>query len=121
MKIVKPQIWLPVGSTRQYKKYDKVKARGLEDIDLNIDTTNILEGEIVCFTGESDYPRHTMQEIAIKNGSEITNNVTRNTTMLVVGSKAGRKLDDAQEKGIPIIIDEEFMKILKLYDKDVIA
>lgn len=121
LKILKPQTWLPVGSSSRSKAYPKVKTRALEDIDLNIDTTNILEGEVVCFTGQSEYPRNTMEEIAIKNGAEISNNITSKTTMLVVGLNAGSKLDKAHEKGISIIWDMEFMKMLHLKDRDIIA
>lgn len=99
----------------------KIKARSLESIDLNIDTTKILDGEFVCFTGKSDYPRNTMLEIAIKNGAEMSNNITSKTTMLVVGLDAGSKLDKAQEKGISIISDEEFMRMLNLTGKAITA
>lgn len=121
LKIVRPQTWLTVGTKFRSKSYINVKARALEDIDLNIETTSILDGEVVCFTGKSDYPRNTMQEIAIKNGAEISNNITSKTTMLVVGLDAGSKLDKAQEKGISIISDEEFMRILNIKDKNIIA
>lgn len=121
LKLLKPQTWLPVGSSSWKRRYSKVKARSLEDIDLNIDTTNILDGEVVCFTGQSEYPRNTMQEIAIKNGAKISSNITSKTTMLVVGLNAGSKLDKAHDKGISIVLDVEFMKILHLKDKDIIA
>ena len=122
LKLVKPQTWLPVGTQARSKSYpNKVKARALEDIDLKIDTTNILDGEFVCFTGKSDYPRNTMLEIAIKNGAEMSNSITSKTTMLVVGLDAGGKLDKAQEKGISIISDEEFMEMLNLKGKDISA
>lgn len=79
-----------------------------------INHTNILDGQVVCFTGKSDYPRYTMQEIAIKNGAGVSNNITSKTTILVVGVDAGSKLDKAQAKGIPIMYDSEFMEILNL-------
>lgn len=120
LKIIKPQTWLPVG-TRLRSTRNKVKSRALEDIDLNIDTTNILYEEVVCFTGKSAYPRNTMHEIAIKNGAEISNNITNKTTMLVVGLDAGSKLDKAQEKGISIISDVEFMDMLKLTGKNIVS
>lgn len=119
LKIVKPQTWLPVGVHANNNHYPKIKARSLEEIDLNIDTTNMLEGEVVCFTGKSDYPRNTMQEIAIKNGAKISETITSKTTMLVVGLDAGSKLDKAQEKGISIISDNEFMKMLNLKGKEI--
>jgi DNA polymerase III epsilon subunit-like protein len=122
LKLVKPQTWLPVGTQSRSRSYPKTaKARALEDIDLNIDATNILDGEVVCFTGTSDYPRNTMQEIAIKNGAEMSNNITSKTTILIVGLDAGSKLDKAQEKGISIISDEEFMQMLNLKGKDISA
>ncbi len=62
-----------------------------------------------------------IQEIAIKNGAEISNSITSKTTMLVVGLDAGSKLDKAQEKGISIISDGEFMSTLNLKDKNIIA
>jgi DNA polymerase III epsilon subunit-like protein len=122
LRILKPKTWLSVGTNSKSKFHYRIpKARALEDIDLNIDTTNIFDGEVICFTGKSDYPRNTMQEIAIKNGAEISNNITTKTTMLIVGLDAGSKLDKAQEKGILIMSDEEFMKTLYLKDKDIIA
>jgi DNA polymerase III epsilon subunit-like protein len=121
LKKVRPEIWIPVGSSSKSRTHSRIKTRALEDIDLNIDTTNILEGEVVCFTGESEYPRNVMQEIAIKNGAQISNSITAKTTMLVVGLNAGSKLDKAHEKGISIMWDKEFMKILNLKDKNITA
>lgn len=125
IKIIQPRTWLAVG-TASIKKSSgnrgwrrKILPRSLDEIDLNIDTTEILADESVCFTGKSQYPRHTMQEIAVKNGAVISNSITSKTTMLVVGLDAGSKLDKAQEKGIYIISDEEFMKRLNLANSEV--
>lgn len=116
LNIIKPTQWLEVGEAR---KYTKTKARALDDIDLNIDTTQKLRDEIICFTGASKYKRNTMEEIAIKNGAKISKGVTKKTTILVVGEKAGSKIDKAQEKGISIISDEEFMKLLNLEESNI--
>lgn len=111
LKLIKPRTWLPVG---EKKKSTAKKERTLEEIDLNIDATNILEGEVVCFTGKSSFPRNIMQEIAIKNGAELSNSVTAKTTILVMGLDAGSKLDKAQDRGISITSDEDFMRMLNL-------
>jgi NAD-dependent DNA ligase (contains BRCT domain type II) len=122
LKVIKPQSWLPVGTQLKGRCHPKTaKPRPLEEIDLIINTTNLLDGEVVCFTGKSDFPRNIMQEIAIKNSAAITQNITKKTTILVVGLDAGSKLDKAQEEGISIISDNEFMQILNLKDKDIIA
>lgn len=118
LKILQPRTWLPVGS-KGIQVSSKQKPRDKDKIDLDIEQTHTLLGEVVCFTGTSIYQRSTMQEIAKVNGAEVSDNVTSNTTMLVVGVDAGSKLDKAQEKGISIISDDEFMKILNLYGKQV--
>lgn len=118
LKIIKPKTWIPVGTPSQKKSNSrwgrKIKPRSLEEIDLPIPTTEILAFENICFTGKSEYPRHTMEEIAIKNGAEISNSITSKTSLLVVGLNAGSKLDKAQAKEIVIISDEEFMKMIDL-------
>lgn len=118
LNIIKPKTWLPVG-TSVHISYKTPKPRVLESIDLPIETTNILEDEVVCFTGKSEYPRNTMQEIAIKNGAGVSDNITSKTTMLVVGLDAGMKLEKAHEKGISIVSDVEFMRILNLSGKKI--
>lgn len=131
LRLVRPQEWVPVGVSassqsnsqqgtgkRKRKSPPKPKPRAIGDIDLPIPDTDILAGESVCFTGKSDYQRHIMQEVALKNGAQISNNVTSKTTLLVVGLNAGaRKLDSAQERGIPIISDEYFMDMLSLSNR----
>lgn len=116
LTLIKPQTWLPVGVHRAAKQR---KSRSVDDIDLDIETTAILSGETLCFTGKSDYPRYTMQEIAIKNGAMISNNITSKTTLLVVGLDAGSKHTKAEENGIPIISDVEFMEMIHLSDVNI--
>lgn len=129
LRIIRPREWIPVGvdapkrrvSSRKptikkvaKTKQRKHKPRAVEDIDLPIPNTEILAGEGVCFTGKSTYPRRIMQEIARKNGARLTNSITSKTTLLVVGVNAGSKLDRAEQKDIPIVSDEEFMRMLDL-------
>jgi len=87
LKLLRPQAWYAIGCKAQNKISNKKnKTRNLNEIDLNIETTEILAGENLCFTGKSEYSRNTMEEIAIKNGAEISNVITIDTTLLVVGS-----------------------------------
>ncbi|NLJ80933.1 MAG: 3'-5' exonuclease [Firmicutes bacterium] len=128
---IRPREWIPVGVDAPRRRRPRKKAvtklrgrrktpkprprpRALEDIDLPIPSTEVLTGEGVCFTGKSDYPRHTMQEIALKNGAQITNSITSKTTLLVVGVNAGSKLDKAQKRDISIVSDKDFMEMIGL-------
>lgn len=111
LSLVRPQKWVALG-VKDYSKRGSKK--NVPEIDLSISTTDILAEEKICFTGKSNYPRRTMQEIAVKNGAQISNTVTSSTTLLVVGSNAGSKLEKALANSISIISDEEFMEMLGL-------
>jgi len=119
LKILKPKFWKPLLNSNN-RMFCNIKPRVLEDIDLNIETTSILKDEVVCFSGQSEYPRNTMQEIAIKNGAKLSSNITKKTTILVVGLNPGSKLNRAKEKGISIITDHDFLEMLSLSDIDVL-
>jgi NAD-dependent DNA ligase len=119
LELIKPEKWIRLGE-RIERNTQKKSARKLKDIDLNVDTTEKLSGEVICFTGKSDYSRSIMQEIVIKNGAEVTNGITNKTTILIVGLDAGSKLDKALEKGISIISDNEFMELLSLQDRNIL-
>lgn len=122
LKIIKPQTWIPLGTEDLRFYMPRIKPRPLEEIDLDIETTDRLKGEVICFTGDSPYPRHIMQEIAIKNGARVVNNITAQTTMLVTGRDPGpKKLTLARDKGIPIVPDHDFLAGLNLRDRDIIA
>lgn len=114
LRLIRPQVWLKVGERDHRNRRFSNRPKSKPKIHLPLPTTTVLAGETVCFTGKSEYPRHIMQEIAIKNGAEISQNVTATTTLLVVGTKAGSKLDKALARGIAIVSDEEFMAMLNL-------
>ena len=113
---VKPERWSSTGNRKSGSKtqtYAKPKPREFSEIQSDVERSNRLNHECICFTGKSQFSRVTMQELALLNGAKISNDITPFTTMLVVGQKAGSKLDRAQEMGISIISDEEFMKLIK--------
>ncbi|MBN2795351.1 MAG: BRCT domain-containing protein [Clostridia bacterium] len=71
-----------------------------------------IKNQIICFTGKSIYTRNKMQQLAIRAGAKINTQITTDTTLLVIGQQSGSKLDLAIKKGIPIIADETFIKIV---------
>lgn len=115
LKIVKPETWFKVGQRTPSKTRNQV------DVSLvSYDRTNRLQGEVICFTGTSQYTRIEMQAIAKANGANISDKVTNNTTMLVVGENAGSKLAKAQEKDIVVIPDKDFMEILNINHSEIL-
>lgn len=110
---IQPQSWFPLEKNPSVS-WSKTKPRPLDAIDLPIPTTTALRGETLCFTGGGSYPRHILQEIALKNGAALSNGVTRKTTLLVVGNQPGSKLEKAREKNVETTSVEEFLEKLGL-------
>ncbi len=72
-----------------------------------------LQGETIVITGTLEsMSRDEAQEAARAAGAKVTGSVSGKTTMLVVGSEAGSKLKKAEDLGVRIIDEREFMKRL---------
>ncbi len=74
---------------------------------------NPFKGKRVVFTGElRKLTRSQAKAILEKLGAKVSNSVSRNTDMLIVGSSPGRKLRDAQRYNVRIVPEEEFYELL---------
>ena len=65
----------------------------------------------ICFTGKVSKPRTEMEAIAKEKGLTPVDSVSKGLTILVVGEKAGSKLDKAKKLGIQIVSEKEFMEL----------
>lgn len=79
-------------------------------INIKYDKTMKLNKEVICFTGKSLFTRSKMSQLARQAGARITSNITKETTLLVIGQRSGSKLERAMQMNIPIMADEEFLK-----------
>lgn len=71
-----------------------------------------LAGMVLVFTGELEgMSRAEARRLAESRGAEVAGSVTRKVTHVVAGSAAGSKLEAARKKGLPILSEEEFMKL----------
>jgi DNA ligase (NAD+) len=67
------------------------------------DSSNSLDGQIICITGSFDTPREEIKEQLELLGAKVTGSVSKNTTILLCGQEAGSKLKKAEELGIRIV------------------
>ncbi len=67
-----------------------------------------LDGEVVVFTGRLSRPRSEAQAIARSCGAVVESDITRRTTLVVVGEEAGQKLEKARSLGIRTVSEAEF-------------
>lgn len=66
-----------------------------------------LMGKSFCFTGKISQPRKVYEQMVKDNGGEVKS-VSKNLDYLVVGEKAGSKLDKAQKLGVTILDEAQF-------------
>ena len=74
-----------------------------------MNTINPFNGKIVVATGKlENYTRDGIQMKLLSLGAKPTDSVTKNTDYLIVGEKAGSKLDKARQLGVQTLTEIEF-------------
>ncbi|MFB6290507.1 MAG: NAD-dependent DNA ligase LigA [Candidatus Bipolaricaulia bacterium] len=81
---------------------------------LSEETESPLEGLNFVFTGSLDrWTRNEVQSYVEDRGARSTSSVSGQTDYVVAGPGAGSKLDDAEELGVPVLDEEEFVQLLE--------
>jgi len=74
---------------------------------------NILEGKTFVFTGELHaFTRTEAEQLAKQYGGHASASVSKKTSFVVAGENAGSKLNKARELNIPVLTEEEFLKMI---------
>ena len=74
---------------------------------------NVLDGKTIVFTGELQTLKRTEAELLAKQyGGYASGSVSKKTSFVVAGENAGSKLRKANELDIPVISEEEFLKMI---------
>lgn len=74
---------------------------------------NVLDGKTIVFTGELQTLKRTEAErLAKQYGGYASGSVSKKTSFVVAGENAGTKLQKARELNIPVITEEEFLKMI---------
>ena len=72
-----------------------------------------LGGKVLVITGTfSSLSRDEAKEIVRKQGGNVSGSVSKSTDFIVVGENPGSKLSEAKKLGVPIISEQEFLKML---------
>lgn len=96
---------------------DKLKQNGLNftsNISDNIPKSYKLRDLSFLFTGElKKFTRNQAEEIIEELGGKVVSAVSKKLSYLVVGNNPGSKLKKAQDIGINIIYEEDFIKLIE--------
>ena len=77
-------------------------------------SANIFEGKTLVFTGELTTMTRTQAELKAKEyGAKTSGSVSKKTAYVVAGAEAGSKLKKAQELGVPVLTEQQFLDMLK--------
>ena len=96
------------------EQIEKLRAAGLNFTQPKKELSgNILEGKTLVFTGElKTMTRTEAERLAKEYGGKASGSVSKKTAYVVAGEAAGTKLKKAQELGVPVLTEEEFLKLL---------
>lgn len=92
----------------------KLLASGVHIIKDQQHSGTILSGKSFVFTGElSSMSRDAAKQFVRDLGGSATESVSKSTSYVVAGETPGSKLAKAESLGVPIISEEEFLKITR--------
>ena len=74
----------------------------------------IFSGKTIVLTGTlSTLSRDEAKKIILSLGGKVASSVSKNTNFVLVGENPGSKYDEAQQLGVEIIHEKNFLKITK--------
>ena len=90
---------------------EELKSLGINPVVEKVDNTNLLySGKAIVLTGKLEkFTREEATAIIEKLGGSVTSSVSKKTYMVVCGSDAGSKLTKANQLGIKVINEEQFL------------
>ncbi|MEZ0329322.1 MAG: NAD-dependent DNA ligase LigA [Dissulfuribacterales bacterium] len=85
-----------------------------EALDSSLEQPNPIKGKRFLFTGTlSNMTREDAKRMVEAKGGVVVNQISRQVDYLIVGEKPGSKFDKANEIGITVLNEEEFLNLLQ--------
>lgn len=105
--------WFEVDWHRQIvQKWADAGVRMADERDASVERT--LEGRTVVVTGSLEgFSRDESKEAIIARGGKASGSVSKKTDFVVVGVNAGSKAAKAEELGVPVLDEEQFVRLLQ--------
>ena len=92
----------------------RLKDYGVDMTAEKKEKTNLFEGLTFVLTGTlPTMTRNEASDIITANGGKVSSSVSKKTSFVLAGEEAGSKLTKAQNLGIKIIDENEFLKMIK--------
>ncbi len=95
---------------------NSLKNSGLNMVESS-SKSDLLENKSFLITGTLSKPRKHFEDIITANGGVLLSTVSKNLDYLLVGEKAGSKLEKAKKINVKIINEYEFLELLDKFSK----
>ena len=93
---------------------DRLQAAGVNMVQSKASGSQFLAGHTFVVTGKLErFSRREAEDLLRSLGANVTSSVSRNTTYLIAGEKAGSKLTKAQELGITVLNEQQFLDLVQ--------
>ncbi len=98
---------------RNREVIERMTASGLDLAWAQSTVERTLEGKKIVFTGTLvEVQRDEAKRLVEERGGRVTSSVSKNTSFVVVGEKAGSKADKAKELGVEVLTEKEFLALI---------
>lgn len=95
------------------KNIDRLLSFGLNTEYTGVMTDESLKGLTFVITGTlSDYSRSAAADEITKRGGKVSGSVSKKTSYVLYGADPGSKLTRANELGVPLLTEEDFVKMI---------
>ena len=91
----------------------RLQEKGVNTSYVSTVESDVLKGKTIVVTGTlPTLSRDRAEKLIADNGGKASSSVSKKTSYVLAGEKAGSKLDKANTLGIPVITEEEFLNMI---------
>lgn len=93
---------------------ERLKAVGIKlTEERQVAASQELAGKTFVLTGTLSMPRKEAENLITACGGKVSSSVSKKTSFVVAGEEAGSKLDKANELGVPVLTEAEFLTLVQ--------
>jgi DNA ligase (NAD+) len=105
------QEWFEEDENR--KLLDELLRLGVSPVEAEAPTGDLFAGKTLVFTGKLEHmTREEAEAVVMRLGGKAAGSVSKATSLVVAGPGAGSKLAKAEQLGVPVVTEEEFLAML---------
>jgi DNA ligase (NAD+) len=83
---------------------------GVAPVESEAPLSDLFAGQTIVFTGKLErFSREAAEEFVLKMGGKAAGSVSKSTAFVVAGPGAGSKLTKAEQLGVPVLTEQDFL------------